>query len=327
MIETIVMSLLIFAGIWILLKGADYMVDGSADLARFLKISPIVVGLTVVAFGTSLPEFIISLFSVLTGNANVALGNVIGSNIANIGLIIGVSALIYPLRIKSSTISYEMPFLIISSFLLIILANNNYIFGSNTFGIERFDSLVFILIGIIFILYVKRKSQKRIETQKGVFTKEYENINSLKKNVFLIILGIVFLSVGGKLFIDAATFLANAWGLSDIFIGAAIAAIGTSLPELFTCINAAKKKHSDIIIGNIIGSNIFNILMVLGITGLIKPIMVSSSIIFIDGMVMVFFTMLFLYFSARDKTISKLEGGTLLGFYIIYFIFLIMRMT
>lgn len=318
--EPILGIILFVISLVILTKGADILVDGSADLARFLRVSPVLVGLTIVAFGTSLPEFIVSLFAVLSGSADISVGNIVGSNIANIGLVIGISALFVPLVVKSTTLMYEFPFMLVSSFLFLLLANDSYLFGEKGFFIGRIDGLILLVIFIIFIVYVYRslKNQRQEKAMNKEFAKEFKHKNPLWKNSLMIGLGIIMLVAGGKLFVNSASDLAKLFGFSEAFIGVSIVALGTSLPELFTSVVAAYKKEASIAIGNIVGSNIFNILMVLGIVGLIKPIAINQSLLFFDGMIMIGITLLFLLFSTVGKNLQRWEGVVLLLSYISY---------
>ena len=176
MIETLIPILIFIVSLYVLTKGADFLVDGSSDFARFLKVSPILVGLTVVAFGTSLPEFVVSLFAVLTGSADISIGNIVGSNIANLGLVLGISALIVPLLVKSESLMYEFPFMIVSSFLFMLLANDNYLFNGNAFSIGRMDGLIFLVIFVIFMLYV----YKSIKGQRGAEVKEFKQERQMR---------------------------------------------------------------------------------------------------------------------------------------------------
>ena len=325
MLEILFVVLMIIVSLFVLVKGADYLVNGSADLARFLRISPVLVGLTIVAFGTSLPEFIVSLFSVLAGNADISIGNVIGSNIANIALVIGICAIITNLKVKSKTLIHEYPFMIISSFLLLILATDWFIFGKNEFMLGRIDGIILLTIFVFFMYYVFNSMKKSRKDIKKEFREEFQHKNSTWKNILMIIGGIIALIVGGKLFIIYASELSLLAGLSDSFIGLVIAALGTSLPELATSGIAAWKKQGDIAIGNIVGSNIFNILFVLGTISLIKPIAVNPLLLQIDAMIMLFVMGLFLVFSTYGKRVVRKEGIILITIYILYIVSLIWR--
>lgn len=307
----------------LLVKGADWLVNGASDLAAYLKVPPIYVGLTVVAFGTSLPELVVSLFAALTGKPGISIGNIIGSNIANIGLIIGIAALIYPLVVKRKTLQYEFPIMVILSFILLILGNKNYIFGINEFYFGRFDGLIFLGIFIVFLYYIY-KSIKSGKEKKEVESK-YKHKNPVWKNILLLILGSSMLFFGGKFFVDSASNIARLFNISEVIIGLTIVSIGTSLPELFTTAIAAFKKQTDIAIGNIVGSNIFNIAWVLGLVSTIKNLAVDASVLYIDSMIMMFFTLLFLLFAAKSKKITRSYGAILLLFYVAYIAFLFTR--
>jgi len=327
----IILILLFIASLVVLIKGADYLVDSAADLAAYLKISPIIIGLTLVAFGTSFPEFIVSLFAVLSGSPNLAIGNVIGSNIANIGLVIGATAILMPLVVKSKTLIYEMPFMVVSSTLLLLLANDNYLFGQNTFTLGRLDGIIFWVIFVAFIIYIYKSiaDQKKEKTreQKAVkkeFQEEYKkHKNPLWKNILIVLAGLAMVAIGGRLFVYSSSEGALLLGLSEAFIGVTIVALGTSLPELMTCLVAAFKKKGDIAIGSIVGSNIFNVLFVLGTVSLIKPIQLSQSLLFQDGMIMILITLIFLVIATTGRKIERWEGAVLLLSYLAYIGFLI----
>lgn len=322
MIDIIFLACIFIVSLIALTKGADLLVDGSADFARFLKISPILVGLTVVAFGTSLPEFVVSFISAMFGSSDIAIGNVIGSNIANIGLIIGIAALIAPLTVESKSLTYEFPFMIISSFLFIILANNMYVYRSSLLGMERLDGIILIVIFIIFFVYIYRSVKKR-DHKAEEFAEAYKHENPLWKNIVLIIGGIIMLTAGGRLFVYSASEIALLFGVSEAFIGLTIVSIGTSLPELFTAVVAAYKGHTDIVIGNVVGSNIFNVLFVLGFTSTFVTLDVNPVLLFVDGIIMLGFTMVFLLFATTDMKVNRIEGGILFLCYFIYIAFLI----
>ncbi|MCK5329342.1 MAG: calcium/sodium antiporter [Candidatus Latescibacteria bacterium] len=312
-------------GAFLLAKGADWLVSGSVDVGYCLKIQPIYIGLTVVAFGTSLPELFVSLFAIATNRPGISIGNIIGSNIANIGLIIGITALAYPMAVKRRTIAYEFPMMIILSFLLVILGNKNYIFGRNSFYFGKSDGCVFILIFCIFLLYL----YKSVKSGKDLFEMEQEiewvhkHKNPLWKNGLFILLGSVMLLIGGRTIVESGVDIARFFGIGEVVIGLTIVSVGTSLPELATTLAAARKDHADLAIGNIIGSNIFNIAWVLGLVSLIKNIVVSAKVIYFDSVVMVVFTLVFFLFAAKSKKITRGYGAVLLAGYILYIGFLV----
>ena len=326
MLEILFVFLMIAISLFVLVKGADYLIDGASDFARFMRISPIIVGLTIVAFGTSLPEFIVSLFSALSGQPDISIGNIIGSNIANITLILGVCVIIAKkIKVKSKTLIYEFPFLIFSSFLLLILANDFFIFGENTFSLGRFDGVIFTIVFLAFMYYIFKTIKEDKKTIKKEFTEEYKHENSLWKNISYMVGGIIALVAGGKLFTTYAGQLSELAGLSQSFIGLTIAALGTSLPELAASGVAAWKGHGNIAIGNVVGSNIFNVLFVLGMTSLIKPIEISASVLSIDAVIMIFISMIFLVFATRNKALNRKEGIALLSMYVLYIAFTVWR--
>ncbi len=318
----LVTFLLLALGLILLIKGADWLVDAASDLAAYLKVAPIYVGLTVVAFGTSLPELIVSLFAVLSGRPGISIGNIVGSNIANIGLVIGVAAIICPLIVKRKTIQYAFPIMVILSFLLVILGNKNYIFNRNEFYFGKFDGVIFIGIFIVFLYYIYQSIKKQ---PKKELKEKYKNKNPVWKNVIFIVLGMIMLWFGGDLFVKNASEIARLFQVSEVIIGLTVVSIGTSLPELFTSVAAVLKKRFDIAVGNVVGSNIFNIAWVLGLVSIIKNIAVDAKVLYIDAMVMMSFTLLFLLFAAKNKEIKRSYGALLLVMYIGYIIFLIIR--
>jgi cation:H+ antiporter len=318
--------LFIGLGIFILMKGADYLIDGAADVARWMKVSPMLVGLTVVAFGTSLPEFMVSLLAVLGGQSDISMGTIIGSNIANIAIGIGVSAAVAGLVIKSKTLIYELPFLLISNFFLLILATDYFIFQKNTYTIGRIDSAIFLVIFVVFIIYIYRSMKSDQQAVKEEYQKAYPRHNTKNKNLILIGGGILGLIGGAQLFLIGAKELALIAGVSSLFIGLTVAALGTSLPELTVSIRAAFRGKADIAVGNIVGSYIFNILFALAIPAMIKPIKVNPTVLAQDGIFLAFLTVLFLLFATESKKITRKEGFLLVGLYLMYFGFLVWRL-
>lgn len=323
--DVLLSAVLTLVSIYLLVKGADYLVKGSVDTARMLRISPILVGLTIVAFGTGVPEFVLSLIAALQQRGDIAIGNIVGSNITNIGLIIGIAAMLQRLRVRSKTLMYEFPFLLVSTFIFLLLSQDFYIYGQNTTSLDAIDGIILLIIFCFFLIYIYRSIKEDQKTVKKEFSKTLQHKNPAWKNSLLIIGGCVALFVGGQLFIKYATEIAKVFTISDAFIGLTIAAVGTSLPELFTTIIAARQKQADLAIGNIVGSNIFNILFTVGFVSIISPITINPSLIVIDGVIMLFFTLLFLLFATKDKIIMRWEGMTLLLSFIIYLVFIIWR--
>ncbi len=318
--------ILVIAGLLLLVKGADHLIEGAADIARWMKVSPILVGLTIVAFGTSLPEFIISVFAAITNNTDISIGTIVGSNIANITLGIGIAALFMGLVIKSKTLMYEFPFVLVSTFLLLVLANDFFIFQRETFILDRFDALVLLAVFGIFIYYIFRSMKEDVQSVEREYSAEFKHKNPPWKNALFILGGLVALLAGGHLFVNGAVRLAVLAGVSEVFIGLTVAALGTSLPELTASIRAAWKGHADIALGNIVGSYVFNILFALGIPALIRPIAINPGVLAIDGIVLTIITLFFLLFAASGKRISRGEGVALVAMYLAYLAFLIVRL-
>ncbi|MAG60917.1 sodium:proton exchanger [archaeon] len=317
--STLLLIIILIVSLLALLKGADWLVDGASDLAAFFNVSPIIIGLTVVAFGTSLPELIVSVMAVFNGAADLSVANVVGSNFANIGLGIGVAALILPLAIKNKALIYEIPFLIVSSFLLLILGTDIFIFQTNTFSLTRFDGAVLYILFIMFCYYIWSSLQHKTPKQMGKdIEKEYIHHLPLWKSCTYIVVGVAALFIGGRFFVNSAVQLASSWGLSEAFIGMTIVAIGTSAPELITSFIAASKGKGDLALANIVGTNIFNILFVLGTVSLLKPISIAPTLLLTDGVAMMALTLLFLVFATRGKDINRYEGATLAVLYLGY---------
>ena len=267
--------LLIIVGFVLLIKGADYLVDGASNIAKKFHIPEIIIGLTIISIGTSMPELFVSITSAIDGHSDMAIGNVIGSNIANLFLILGLSAIIKAIPFKRETRLIEIPLCFIISVIFFIIC----VMGQD---VSRADSAILISIFIAFIIYTIVMAKKGEEFDKEenneiVEEKEEDNKLSTLKDVIAIILGIVALKFGGDLAVDNAVKVATILGLSEKIISVTILAIGTSLPELVTSVSAAAKGKSDIAIGNVLGSNIFNMLLIIGVSALIKPIVYNMS--------------------------------------------------
>lgn len=314
--------LLFVVGFYLLIKGANLLVDGSSSIAKKLKISSIVIGLTIVAFGTSMPELIVNIFASAQGNTEIAIGNVLGSNIANILLILGISAIIYPLTAKQNTVLKEIPLSLLAAVMVGITANDMLLDNAASSQISRIDGLVFLSFFIIFLYYSFGISK----IKDGHAEKNKIKIYSNSKSIIFIILGLIGLTVGGKWIVDGAVKIAELFGVSQALIGLTIVAIGTSLPELATSAVAAYKKQSDIAIGNVVGSNIFNIFWILGFSSLVRPLPFSPSTN-ID-IIMTIFASLILFlvmYIGKKHIIEKWQGATMLFVYFSYIIFLILR--
>lgn len=304
--------LLFLAGLIALYFGADWLVKGASRLAISLNIQPVVVGLTVVAFGTSMPEFVVSFIGALKGLPDIALGNIVGSNIANIGLILGLSAIIFPLSVHMKLVSFETPFMILASALLFVVSIDG--------AISRVDSILFAAIFTAYIVYTIRASKKEAAEVKKEYREFLQKRDSIAKDIVFIIAGLAVLIAGAEMLVRSAVSLARAIGISELIIGMTIVAVGTSLPELATSTVAAFKKEPDISIGNIVGSNIFNILFILGITGTIRPVGVNPEALKLHMPVMIFIALALFIFMKTGGTISRRKGAALLLMYAGYII-------
>lgn len=303
---------LIVLGIFLVLRGAERMTDGAVALAQRMKIPQMVIGLTIVACGTSMPEFFVSLTSAIHGSADMAIGNVVGSNIFNTLFIVGVAAVVAPMIIARSTVRKDIPVAFMSSILLGVMCLDGVI--------SRIDAAIMFVCFLLFMAYTIRSARKgevevSEEEQKGYGT---------GKSVFLIIYGLALLIVGSNIFVDAATFVARTFGVSDAVIGLTIVACGTSMPELATSVVAAKNGQSALAIGNVLGSNVFNILMVLGLTGLISPLQING-ITNIDLILQFAAVALVWLFSYTKFKVERWEGALLSLVFLTYLTWLVVN--
>ncbi len=307
---------LIIAGFALLIGGADLLVRGASSLAIRMQVPEIVIGLTVVAFGTSTPELVVNLVSALKGSTGIAFGNVIGSNIFNILGILGISALIWPLDVKKATTWNEIPFALLTSFVLLILANDNWFLSGAHNLLTRGDGLILLGFFAIFLVYTHKLSKQGSDSESS--SKLYPLLPSLG----FIIAGLAGLVIGGNMVVGSAVKLARLIGLSEAVIGLTIVAIGTSLPELSTSIVAALKKKPDIAVGNVIGSNIFNLLFIMGITTQIDSLPYEAAFnpgqyLMIGATILLFIMM----FNPRRHRLDRWEGGILVTIYLGYTIY------
>ena len=311
---------LLLAGFVILINGADFLVSGSSSIAKKFKISNLAIGLTVVALGTSMPELIVSVISAVNGKGDAAFGNIIGSNIFNLLLILGVSGLIYPLTVQKKTIKNEVPISFLAAVIVLGLVNDNYFSELNNPILSRIDSFVLLIFFCLFLFYVYRGMSRTSDSADESEIKMYNSWVSAG----LVVGGLLMLVGGGKLVVDNAIAIAQEFGLSERLIGLTILAAGTSLPELATSAVAAYRKNADIAIGNVIGSNIFNLLFILGTTGLINPIPYNVALNFDLGVVLVATVALMIFmFTLRRRKLDRWEAFMFLSGYVAYTLFLI----
>lgn len=292
-------------GFVLLIKGADYLVGGASSIARKLNISPLVIGLTIVAFGTSAPELFVNLYASFKGTTDIAIGNIVGSNIANILLILGISAMLYPLRVTKGTVWKEIPLSLLAVVLVFIMANDFLVDGISANAITRSDGLALIAFFIIFLYYTFGIAKAQGEENQDDIT-----LHSTPKSVLMIIGGMAGLVLGGQWIVNGAIAIAGAFGLSEALIGLTVVAIGTSLPELATSAVAAYKKRADIAIGNVVGSNIFNIFWILGLSSVIKPLPFRPELNFDIAAVIIASTLLFVWmFIGTKHVLLRWQGA------------------
>lgn len=304
---------LLVLGFVMLIKGADWFVDGASGIASKLGVPQLVVGLTIVAMGTSLPEAAVSVTAALDGNAGITVGNVVGSNILNILIILGITGVITAVAVQKSTIRYEIPFMLVITILTIVL-------GMSGNSISRVEGIILWIFFIAYLTYLFVLAKKGNQSEEEVPNKDAK----VWKLILGLVVGLVIVVWGSNIAVDAATALAKIIGLSDRFIGLTIVALGTSLPELVTSVTAARKGNADIAIGNIVGSNIFNILFVIGTSALIIPVAFEPNFV-IDILIALAAGILLWVSVAKSKKLTRPWGIVMLLGYAAYFVYLIMQ--
>jgi len=312
--------LLLVAGFFPLIYGANLLVDNASSLAKRFNIPNIVIGLTIVAFGTSAPELVVNIFAAIGKNPDIVMGNVIGSNIFNVGIILAISAVIYPLAVKKMTTWIEVPLALLAGVVVFILAGDQWIDKAGSAAITRSDGMLLLLFFLIFLAY------NYMLMLKGDFTEEttVRDIPPLKATL-LLLAGLALLVAGGRMIVYGAVEVASALGIPERIIALTIVSAGTSLPELATSIVAARKKNTDIAVGNIVGSNIFNIFLILGTSAVVYPVTVPGSAIPDMGMNLLLSFLIFIFiFTGKGRSIERWEGILLLSLYAGYLAFLIM---
>lgn len=316
---------LLLVGFAILIKGADFLVNGASSAAKKYGISNLAIGLTVVAFGTSMPELVVSFLSALDGKNDASFGNVIGSNNFNLLFILGIAGLIYPLVVHRNTVKWEVPMSLLAAGVLYVLVNDNALWGSTDAPagyqgiLSRMDSIILLLFFGGFLWYIYRTMKQAPDTDQGAI-----KIYSTPMAIGMIVLGLAALIGGGQLVVTNAIAIAQYYGLSEKLIGLTILAAGTSLPELATSTVAAYRKNTDIAIGNVVGSNIFNIFFILGLTGVVNPIPYNAAMNFdlkVLGAATV--VLMIFMFTLNTRKLDRWEAFLLLGGYIVYTVVLV----
>lgn len=320
-------------GFFLLIKGADIFVSGAAAISKKLGIPSVIVGLTVVSLGTSAPELAVSVISSIQGSNDIAVGNVLGSNIFNTLMVLGVTIIIMPLIIKKETIKKDFIINILITILFLILTFNGILFGGQNY-ISRLDGIILLIICVTYIGFLVWSVKKgnvikvdKLDEEISVEVVLSEDIN-IGKSILKIIIGIAGIVIGGNIVVDSASAIATAWGMSEKLVGLTIVAMGTSLPELVTSAVAALKGEEDMALGNILGSNIFNILLIIGISSVISPILVSSTLIvdFVFLIVVTLFIGIVVFFNKGDeKRLGRIHGIIFVLLYASYIMYIIFR--
>lgn len=312
--------ILLLVGFAILIKGADFLVNGASSIAKRYNISNLAIGLTVVAFGTSTPEFIVSAMASLNGQNDAAFGNIIGSNNFNLLFILGISGLIYPLVVQRNTVKYEVPLSLLAALVMFVLVNDVMLWGGTENFLSRFDAVILLLLFALFMYYIYRTMKTSSDYSEG----EPIKIFSTPLSIGMTVLGLAMLVGGGKLVVDNAIDIAHHFGLSEKLIGLTILAAGTSLPELATSAVAAYRRNTDIAIGNVVGSNIFNLFLILGAAGLIRETPFNAAMNF-DIYVLIASTLVLMIFmfTLNTRKLDRWEAFLMLAGYVAYTVFLI----
>ena len=305
--------ILLVLGFVVLIKGADLFVDGASNVALNFKVSKMLIGLTIVAFGTSSPEFAVSVKGLLSNSGDIVLGNVIGSNILNILLILGVSAIIHPLVVKNNTVKKELPITLLITSLFAVLLSDNIFDKKLTNSFTRGDGIVLILFFLVFIYYLITLMRNKVEEEKD------KEVMPLFKAIMFTLVGLISIIIGSNFVVDSASALAKAIGISERIISLTIIALGTSLPELVTSVTATKKGEYDIAIGNVVGSNIFNIGMVIGLPVALLGGIGTIVFSYVDLIVMIATALMLFIFSRNDYKISRREGICFLLVFVVYY--------
>jgi cation:H+ antiporter len=324
-----ILKLVLFIlGFIFLVKGADYLVEGASSIAKKYGFSSIMIGLTIVAFGTSLPELLVSALSALSGSPDIAIGNILGSNFANTLLILGATALVIPIVVKKNTINKEIPFSLLAVLAVGFLVNDFLIDGDGPSILTRIDGLILILFFFVFIYYTFTLTKERISVLPKLKISKEEDVKEHKNytSILYMLIGVIGLYFGGQWIVSGAVEIATYFGLSEALIGLTIISVGTSLPELAASLIAAKKGEADMAVGAVVGSNIFNLLWVLGLSAVIFPIAYNPALN-IDLYILIAVTIILipLIYAGKKNVLTKREGIVLLSIYASYLIFLGIR--
>ena len=319
--------ILLIIGFVLLIKGADFFVDGSSSVAKILKVPTIIIGLTVVAFGTSMPELSVSVTAALRGSNDLAVSNVLGSNIFNLLVVLGCCALVKPVAAKWSLLKKEFPFSILITVILLLVDSDFSIMkildGNKGFVLGRWAGLLFLILFVLYIYATVKSALRSRAEAKDMEEEEYKTMSPLKSGVYIVI-GLIGIVWGGNLVVDSASNIALTFGWSQTFIGLTIVALGTSLPELVTSVVAARKGENDLAVGNVVGSNIFNILLILGVSSFITPITLDVTAVY-DTIILIIASIIVYVSAISKREIQRKEGILFLVCYFAFFLYVFMR--
>ncbi len=322
--------LLLAVGILLLIKGSDFFVDAGSAIGKTLKINELLLGFTIVSFGTSLPELIVALTSAQAGSNEIALGNILGTNLFNICAILAVIAIIKPIQFKKETVRKDMYMSVLTAFVLMILMADKWISGDSVNILSRIDGLILLSLFAVFMYYTLYSwldiwNERKAKNEEVKL--KLKDIDTLTKNIFLMLLGLTMVFIGANASVDAVEKIAEMLGISETFIAILVVAVGTSLPEIFTSITAIKKGKQDIAVGNLIGSNMFNVLFVLGTAATISPIPLQMDSLVIDALTFFLMTIILVLHAKGGKKyeLGRGEGFCLLAIYVMYAIYVIVR--
>ncbi|RHV00732.1 sodium:calcium antiporter [Firmicutes bacterium OM07-11] len=319
--------ILLIIGFVLLIKGADFFVDGSSSVAKILKVPTIIIGLTVVAFGTSMPELSVSVTAALRGSNDLAVSNVLGSNIFNLLVVLGCCALVKPVAAKWSLLKKEFPFSILITIILLLVDSDFSIMkildGNQGFVLGRWAGLLFLILFVLYIYATVKSALRSRAEAKDMEGEEYKTMSPLKSGIYIVI-GLIGIVWGGNLVVDSASNIALTFGWSQTFIGLTIVALGTSLPELVTSVVAARKGENDLAVGNVVGSNIFNILLILGVSSFITPITLDVTAVY-DTIILIIASIVVYVSAISKREIQRKEGILFLVCYFAFFLYVFMR--
>ena len=319
--------ILLIIGFVLLIKGADFFVDGSSSVAKILKVPTIIIGLTVVAFGTSMPELSVSVTAALRGSNDLAVSNVLGSNIFNLLVVLGCCALVKPVAAKWSLLKKEFPFSILITIILLLVDSDFSIMkildGNQGFVLGRWAGLLFLILFVLYIYATVKSALRSRAEAKDMEEEEYKTMSPLKSGIYIVI-GLIGIVWGGNLVVDSASNIALTFGWSQTFIGLTIVALGTSLPELVTSVVAARKGENDLAVGNVVGSNIFNILLILGVSSFITPITLDVTAVY-DTIILIIASIVVYVSAISKREIQRKEGSLFLVCYFAFFLYVFMR--